>query len=127
MDLPGYGYAKVNEDMRDAWAKLIERYLSERQSLRGIFLIMDARHPMGKFDQMMLDYCQTCELPVHILLNKADKFSKNAGNKVMASVRKELAGMNFSMQLFSALKGTGLDEAREKLALWLYSEEGISD
>ncbi len=48
VDLPGYGYAKVNVDMRDAWAKLLERYLQERQSLRGIFLIMDSRHPMGK-------------------------------------------------------------------------------
>lgn len=122
VDLPGYGYAKVNEDMRDAWAKLIEQYLRERQSLRGIFLIMDVRHPLGKFDQMMLEYCQSCELPVHILLNKADKLSKNAGNKVMSSVRRDLADMDTSIQLFSALKATGLDEAREKLADWLYSE-----
>ena len=126
VDLPGYGYAKVNEDMRDAWAKLIERYLSERQSLRGIFLIMDVRHPMGNFDQMMLEYCQTCNLPVHILLNKADKLSKNAGMKSMASVRKDLADINASIQLFSSLKGTGLEEAREKLADWLYSETLIS-
>ena len=112
--------------MRDAWAKLIERYLSERQSLRGIFLIMDVRHPMGNFDQMMLEYCQTCNLPVHILLNKADKLSKNAGMKSMASVRKDLADINASIQLFSSLKGTGLEEAREKLADWLYSETLIS-
>ncbi len=122
VDLPGYGYAKVNENMRDAWAKLMERYLRERQSLRGIFLIMDIRHPMGKFDQMMLEYCQTCNLPVHILLNKADKLSKNAGNKTMASVRRDLTDIDASIQLFSALKGTGLDEAREKLAEWLYFE-----
>lgn len=122
VDLPGYGYAKVNEDMRQAWAKLIERYLSERQSLRGIFLIMDVRHPMSKFDCMMLEFCQNCGLPVHILLNKADKLSKNAGNKVMASVRKDLVGSDVSIQLFSATKGTGLDGAREKLANWLFSE-----
>jgi GTP-binding protein len=120
VDLPGYGYAKVNVDMRDAWAKLIERYLRERQSLRGIFLIMDVRHPLGKFDQTMLDYCQNCNLPLHVLLNKADKLSKNAGNKVMAEVRRELNQVEASIQLFSALKGTGLDEAREKLAEWLY-------
>lgn len=122
VDLPGYGYAKVNVEMRDAWAKLLERYLRERKSLRGVFLIMDIRHPMGKFDQQMLDFCQTCNLPVHILLNKADKLSKNAGNKVMSEIRRDLAGMDASLQLFSALKGTGLDEARQKLADWLYPD-----
>lgn len=123
VDLPGYGYARVNVDMRDAWAKLLERYLRERQSLRGVFLIMDVRHPLGKFDQLMLDYCKSCQLPVHVLLNKADKLSKNAGNKVMAEVRRELVDVDASLQLFSALKGTGLDEARQKLANWLYQSK----
>jgi len=122
VDLPGYGYAKVNVEMRDNWAKLLERYLQERQSLQGVFLIMDIRHPMGKFDEQMLNYCQTCDLQVHILLNKADKLSKNAANKVMAGVRREISGVNASLQLFSALKGTGLDEARQKMADWLYPE-----
>ena len=122
VDLPGYGYAKVNEEMRDAWAKLLERYLSERKSLQGIFLIMDIRHPMGKFDQMMLEYCQTCNLPVHILLNKSDKISKNAANKVMFSMKPELTEIDASIQLFSALKGTGIDEARDKLAGWLFPD-----
>jgi GTP-binding protein len=122
VDLPGYGYAKVDAGMRDAWAKLLEYYLRERQSLRGVFLIMDVRHSLGKFDQQMLDYCQTCDLPVHVLLNKSDKLSKNAGNKVMSQVRRELADIDASIQLFSALKGIGLDEARQKLADWLYSE-----
>jgi GTP-binding protein len=121
VDLPGYGYAKVNVAMREAWAKLLDRYLEERQSLRGVFLIMDIRHPMGKFDQLMLNYCQTCNLPLHVLLNKSDKLSRNAGNKVMAEIKRELAGVDVSLQLFSALKGTGLDEARQKLADWLYS------
>ncbi len=123
VDLPGYGYAKVNVAMRDAWAKLLERYLQERQSLRGVFLIMDIRHPLGKFDQQMVDYCQTCDLPLHILLNKADKLSKNAANKVITEVRRELTECNASLQLFSALKGTGLDEARQKLADWLYTRD----
>jgi len=120
VDLPGYGYAKVNADMRDSWAKLLESYLRERQSLQGVFLIMDIRHPLGKFDQSMLNYCQTCELPVHVLLNKSDKLSKNAANKVLSEVRRELKGINASLQLFSAQKGVGLDEAREKLADWLF-------
>jgi GTP-binding protein len=127
VDLPGYGYAKVNVDMRDAWAKLLERYLQERQSLKGVFLIMDIRHPLGKFDQMMLDYCQSCRIPVHILLNKADKLSKNAGIKTMSEVRRKLENRDVSIQLFSALKGTGLDESREKLAGWLYGSVEIQN
>jgi GTP-binding protein len=121
VDLPGYGYAKVNESMRNAWAKLLERYLQERTSLRGVFLIMDIRHPMGKFDQLMLDYCQTCDVPLHILLNKSDKLSRSAANKTISEIRRELETAEASVQLFSALKGTGLDEAREKLADWLFS------
>ncbi len=122
VDLPGYGYAKVNETMRNAWAKLLERYLQERQSLKGVFLIMDIRHPMGKFDQIMLDYCKSCDLPLHILLNKSDKLSKNVANKSMLDIRAQLADVNASVQQFSALKGVGLEEARQKMAEWLFSD-----
>ena len=106
--------------MRNAWAKLLERYLRERQSLKGVFLIMDIRHPMGKFDQIMLDYCRSCDLPLHILLNKSDKLSKSAVNKTTMDIRRELADISGSVQQFSALKGVGLDEARQKLADWLF-------
>ena len=81
---------------------------------------MDIRHPMGKFDQMMLDYCGSCHIPLHILLNKADKLSRNAGMNAMHKVKKDLQHVNATCQLFSALNGTGLDEAREKLAHWLF-------
>jgi len=121
VDLPGYGYAKVNDAMRNAWAKLLEHYLQERESLRGVFLIMDIRHPMGKFDQLMLNYCQSCNLPLHVLLNKSDKLSRNVANKTIAEIRGEITTTNTSVQLFSALKGTGVDEARQKLADWLFS------
>lgn len=107
--------------MQNAWAKLLERYLQERESLCGVFLIMDIRHPMGKFDQLMLNYCQTCNLPLHILLNKSDKLSRNAANKTMSEIHRELVNINTSLQLFSALKGMGVDEARQKLADWLFS------
>jgi len=121
VDLPGYGYAKVDDAMRNAWAKLLERYLQERESLRGVFLIMDIRHPMGKFDQLMLNYCQSCNLPLHVLLNKSDKLSRNVANKTISEIRGEITTTNTSVQLFSALKGTGVDEARQKLADWLFS------
>jgi len=120
VDLPGYGYAKVDETMRNAWAKILERYLRERSSLKGVFLIMDIRHPMGKFDQIMLDYCKSCDLPLHVLLNKSDKLSKSAANKTTTDISRALADINGSVQQFSALKGVGLDEARQKLADWLF-------
>lgn len=107
--------------MQSAWARLLERYLQERKSLRGVFLIMDIRHPLGKFDQLMLDYCYSCDLPLHILLSKSDKISKGAASKTMIEIKSELSGISASVQLFSALKGTGLDEAREQLAKWLFS------
>ncbi len=120
VDLPGYGYARVNASMQKDWANLIEYYLRERNSLKGVFLIMDIRHPLGKFDQMMLDYCASYDLPFHVLLNKADKLSRNAGLNAMHEVKKQLRPLNATCQLFSALKGTGLEEAREKMAFWLF-------
>ncbi len=123
VDLPGYGFAKVNEAMQKTWARLLEYYLRERRSLQGIFLIMDIRHPLGEFDQQMLDYARTCGIPMHILLNKADKLSKGAARNVMLQVQNELIGPGESCQLFSALKGTGVEEARQQLATWLFSKE----
>ncbi len=81
---------------------------------------MDIRHPMGKLDHVMLDYCKRCDLPLHILLNKSDKLSKHAANKAMAKVRAELPAINASVQQFSALTGVGLDESRQRLADWLF-------
>ncbi len=122
VDLPGYGYAKVNAAMQDSWAKLLEHYLSERQSLKGLFLIMDIRHPFGEFDQQMLEYARSCRIPVHILLNKADKLSRGAASSVLQQSRKDQLTAAETCQLFSALKGTGVEEAREKLARWLFPD-----
>lgn len=123
VDLPGYGFARVNEAMQKAWADLLEYYLRERQSLRGLFLIMDIRHPLGEFDQQMLAYCRSCGIPLHILLNKADKLSRGAANNELQRVRNELLQETETCQLFSALKGSGVDEARQRLADWLFVEE----
>ena len=120
VDLPGYGYARVNTAMQNAWARLLEHYLRKRQSLRGLFLIMDIRHPLGEFDLQMLNYCRECDIPLHVLLNKADKLSRNAAQQELFRLRKELLAETETCQLFSALKGSGVDEAREKLASWLF-------
>ena len=120
VDLPGYGYAKVDDSTKNSWSKLLNYYLEERQSLQGVFLIIDIRHPLKNFDYLMLKYCTTNNLPLHIVLNKADKLSKNNAKNAMFEVNKEICEINSSIQLFSALKGTGVEEARHKLAEWLF-------
>ena len=119
VDLPGYGYAKVDTSTRNMWKKLLDYYLQERLSLRGIFLIIDVRHPLKEFDRLMMKYCETNNLALHVILNKSDKLAKNQASKAMAAINKEITTINASIQLFSALKGVGGKEARHKLAEWL--------
>jgi GTP-binding protein len=126
IDLPGYGYAKVPEAVRTQWRGAIDRYLRERQSLRGVVLIMDSRHPLKEFDQLMLGYCRDVGLPCHILLTKADKLSRGEAARTLALLRRELAEAGFaaSAQLFSALQKSGVDEARAALSTMLDRAEG---
>jgi GTP-binding protein len=113
IDLPGYGYAKVPEALREHWRHEIDRYLHERRSLRGVMLIVDIRHPLKEFDRTMLDFCFRTELPCHLLLTKADKLSRNQAAQALAALRKELdVGMPVTAQVFSSAKGTGVEEAR---------------
>jgi len=117
IDLPGYGYAKVPEAMRAKWRLVIDAYMRERESLRGVVLIVDVRHPLKEFDRQMLDYCRDIEMPCHVLLSKADKLGRGEGARTLALVRKECVAQNWpaTAQLFSATAKTGLDEARTKL------------
>ena len=117
IDLPGYGYAKVPEAIREKWRTAIDDYLRERESLRGVVLIMDARHPLKDFDRQMLAYCREIDLACHVLLTKSDKLSRSEGARTLAVVRAECArqGWTATAQLFSAQAKTGLDEARAAL------------
>ncbi|MBS0514156.1 MAG: YihA family ribosome biogenesis GTP-binding protein [Proteobacteria bacterium] len=121
VDLPGYGYAKVPEAMRDKWRRVIDAYLRERESLRGVVLIVDSRHPLKEFDRQMLAYCNDIGLACHVLLTKTDKLGRGEAARTLAAVRKEIAaaGYTASAQLFSAQAKTGLDEARGALAALL--------
>lgn len=113
IDLPGYGYAKVPEALREHWRHEIDRYLHVRRSLRGVVLIVDIRHPMKEFDRMMMDFCIATLLPCHVLLTKADKLSRNQAAQALTALRKEIgADMPVTMQVFSAQDGTGVEEAR---------------
>jgi GTP-binding protein len=122
VDLPGYGYAKVPEGMHRSWGAMIESYLSKREALQGVFLIMDIRHPLTEFDDRMIDWCQHFELAVHIVLTKADKLSRGAAAEVLHKVNAALQpqyGPSVSVQLFSSLKKAGIDEAHTILDTWL--------
>ncbi|MFT5115163.1 MAG: GTP-binding protein [Parasphingorhabdus sp.] len=113
VDLPGYGFAKVPLNVRRHWEESIANFLKKRQSLRALILPMDSRRPLTPLDQQMLDWCLTNELPVHILLTKADKLSNSQAKTALLSVKKTIQNMpDVSVQLFSVLKKVGLEEAR---------------
>ena len=121
VDLPGFGYARVPQAMKQQWQRHLTEYLRIRQSLRGLILLMDCRHPLTSYDEQILMWCADVSLAVHILLTKSDKLKRGpAGNSLLA-VRKRLPEFHpgASVQLFSALKKTGIDEARQVLSDWL--------
>lgn len=122
VDLPGYGYAQVPEAIRTHWVKLLGDYLQQRRQLIGLILIMDSRHPLKALDIQMLDFFHITGRPVHILLSKADKLSKNDQIKTLAAVKKSLKPyterQKISVQLFSSLKKQGMDEVNQVVGSW---------
>jgi len=132
VDLPGYGYAKVSEDVKRRWQQTMEQYLVSRHSLKGLILLMDVRHPLKEVDQQLLSWCWHVGMPAHVLLTKADKLKRGQAQNILLSVRREIKsggpeGLT-SIQLFSALKGTGLGEVYQVLDRWLDIEgAGIGD
>lgn len=124
VDLPGYGYAKVPEKMKLKWQETLAKYLETRQSLRGLMVMMDIRHPLKAFDIQMVSWANQAQLPVHILLTKADKLKQGAAKNVMLDVGKQLKQLQLAatVQLFSSLKKTGRDEAIAKLDEWFAVE-----
>ncbi|MEL0027167.1 MAG: ribosome biogenesis GTP-binding protein YihA/YsxC [Perlucidibaca sp.] len=121
VDLPGYGYAKVPEQMKLEWQKHLAHYLRERHSLRGLILLMDIRHPLTPFDRNMLAWAQERDLPVHILLTKADKLNRGPAMNALQDVRRGLTALGYvaSIQLFSSVSRLGIEDAALQLAQWL--------
>jgi len=126
VDLPGYGYAKVPESMRKHWQKTLPTYLQQRQSLVGLVIVMDIRNPLTELDINMLDWFAPRQKPIHVLLTKCDKLSKDKQNKTLFSVQKKLENQwstfyqtPCTVQLFSSLKKIGLEEADGVLETWL--------
>ena len=120
VDLPGYGYAKVPEKMRREWQKLMEDYLGKRDTLHGLVIIMDIRHPLKDYDLQMLEWCQHMGTPSHIVLTKADKLKRGPAKQSLLKVQKILRdeGFGASVQMFSALNKTGLEELQRVLDHW---------
>lgn len=123
IDLPGYGYAKVPEKLRAHWRDVLDTYLRTRESLRGIVLVMDARHPLREFDRMMLEFAAATGRTALCLLTKADKLSRGEAARTLLAVRKELVAISpdASAQLFSSLDKSGVDLARSTIAGWLFT------
>jgi len=124
VDLPGYGYAKVPVAVKRQWHTLMETYLRERTSLYGIILVMDVRHPLTDFDWQMIEWSAYTNKPLHILLTKADKLNYGAAKNTLLAVQKELKeqDMPVSLQLFSALKKSGVDDIHQLLDRWFQAE-----
>jgi GTP-binding protein len=118
VDLPGYGFARVAESVRRHWGELLAEYFETRQSLAGLILIVDIRRKLTDFDRQMIAFAESVDLPVHILLTKADKLKKGQAAKALLEVKNELGG-RATVQQFSALKRQGEQEARAVLERFL--------
>ena len=121
VDLPGYGFAKTPEAIRGQWEGLLAPYLRYRLPLAGLVLVMDSRHPLTDLDRQMIDWFAQTGKPIHVLLSKSDKLTRNEQAQVMREVKDALdaLGDRCSVQLFSSLKRSGVEEAETVLGGWL--------
>ena len=120
VDLPGYGYAKVPRNLQIHWAKTVQHYFEKRSSLRGLILPIDIRRGTTMMDQKMLAWCQSQQLPVHVLLTKCDKLKRGAMTVALREVSQKLAAEHaVTAQLFSATHSVGVEEARQKIMAFL--------
>ncbi|WP_027965554.1 ribosome biogenesis GTP-binding protein YihA/YsxC [Halomonas halocynthiae] len=127
VDLPGYGYAKVPEKVKEEWQRHLSDYLQRRRSLKGLVLLMDVRHPLTEFDQTLLGWADEKDMPVRILLTKADKLKSGAAKQALQQVRSRLLEWEdlVSVQLFSSLKKQGVEEVHALLDEWLAGDAPV--
>ena len=120
VDLPGYGYAKAPKVVQERWEQATADYLKTRHCLQGLILVMDIRHPLKEMDQEIINWTVSCEIPVRILLTKSDKLKSGAARKTLKEVQEALAhyGDLVSLQLFSSLDRSGVDEVKALLDTW---------
>lgn len=118
VDLPGYGFARVGGDLRRHWKGLIQGYLENRRALAGLLIVMDVRHPLKPGDVDLANWAASRDLPIHLVLTKADKLGRGKQNEALMQVRKSVEG-DIGVQLFSAVTGQGLEELEAVMADWL--------
>lgn len=122
VDLPGYGYAEASAAERASWAPMIDA-LASRASLRGLFLIVDSRRGLLEGDAALIAWAEGVHCPVHVLLSKSDKLKRAALVQALAATKAALSG-RATVQAFSAVDGTGLEEARRQLHRWFQEIKG---
>ena len=111
VDLPGYGYAKVPDAIKQKWNQNMSEYFDNRNCLKGAILVMDCRHPLKPFDEMMLQWCINNDVDTNILLTKSDKLKKGAASSTKLAVKNTVKDIpNINVQLFSSLKKEGVSE-----------------
>ncbi|NUU65995.1 YihA family ribosome biogenesis GTP-binding protein [Enterobacteriaceae bacterium BIT-l23] len=127
VDLPGYGYAEVPEEMKRKWQQALGEYLQMRHCLQGLVVLMDIRHPMKDLDQQMVAWAVDSHIPVLVLLTKADKLASGARKKQLNLVREAAIAFNgdVEVEIFSSLKKMGVDKLRNKLDSWFNDLPGI--
>ncbi|MDA0120600.1 ribosome biogenesis GTP-binding protein YihA/YsxC [Vibrio sp. T11.5] len=120
VDLPGYGFAQVPLEMKKKWQKSLGEYLQKRQSLKGLVVLMDIRHPMKDLDQQLIFWAVDSGIPVQVLLTKADKLKSGARKAQVLKIKNDAVGFggDVSVAAFSSLKGLGVDVLRNKLDEW---------
>jgi len=119
VDLPGYGFARVSVAVKQGWQRLMSHYLARRQSLRGLVIVMDIRHPLGESDRQMLTWGTAAELPMLLLLTKADKLGRGAIRQTEAQVRRAVGAGPIVVHAFSATSRLGLEQVQGHIASWL--------
>ncbi|MFV9671351.1 ribosome biogenesis GTP-binding protein YihA/YsxC [Pantoea sp. ARC607] len=125
VDLPGYGYAEVPEEMKLKWQRALGEYLQKRQALKGLVVLMDIRHPLKDLDRQMIQWSVESGIPVLVLLTKADKLASGARKAQLNVVREAALGFagDVQVELFSSLKKIGVDKVRQKLDSWFNTLE----
>jgi len=116
-DLPGYGFARVPEKLKAHWRHVMQIYFNRRESLRGVVLVMDIRHPMREFDEQMLGWCAASGVPCHVLLTKADKLKRGPAQATLFKVRASLPPGS-TAQVFSSKNRSGLQDLITCLNQW---------
>lgn len=124
VDLPGYGFARVAKATAMRWQREVERYLAERENLAAVVLVMDVRHPFEPLDRALIDWARAAGVPLHVLLNKADKLGRARQSEALARAQAALPNAHTTVQLFSATTGLGRAALIGRLRGWLEGAPG---